>query len=186
MDLFSRRMISDLYGNPHSENAPARLSGEAVDRVRARTLRFLGADPEHFDLVFVANATAGVKLVADAFRDLAEKSRAQRFWYGFHKDAHTSLVGVRELTYGCHDCFESDDEVEAWLDAPASGLASTYPPGELGLFAYPGVSHTRCTLPLPPLSAVPSRCTPAMLCLWRAGLRMPPKLAPRTPAPGNY
>ena len=134
-------MISDLYGNPHSENAPARLSGEAVDRVRARTLRFLGADPEHFDLVFVANATAAVKLVADAFRDLAEKSRARRFWYGFHKDAHTSLVGVRELARGCHDCFESDADVEAWLDAPAARTRASYPPGELGLFAYPGQSN---------------------------------------------
>lgn len=148
MDLFSRRMISDLYGNPHSANGPAQRSGEAVDRVRARTLRFLGADPAHFDVVFVANATAGVKLVAEAFRDLAEGSRARRFWYGYHKDAHTSLVGVRELApRGCHDCFETDAAVEAWLADPCAG--SAYPPGELGLFAYPGQSNmTGRRLPL--------------------------------------
>lgn len=66
-----------------------------VDSVREKTLRLFGADPKHFDLVFVANATAAIKLVGDSFRDLAEKTRSGSFWYGFHKDSHTSLVGVR-------------------------------------------------------------------------------------------
>lgn len=112
---FSEKMTSTLYGNPHSANEPARLSGEMVDAVRERTLRFLGADPEHFDLVFVANATAGIKLVADAFRDLAEKTWTGSFWYGYHKDAHTSLVGVRELAGAEARCFTGDAEVEHWL-----------------------------------------------------------------------
>lgn len=68
-----------------------------VDDVRLQALQFLGADPAHFDLVFVANATAGMKLVGDAFRDLAEQTHEKRFWYGYHTEAHTSLVGVRQL-----------------------------------------------------------------------------------------
>lgn len=122
-------MTSGLYGNPHSANEPAARSGRAVDAARAQALRFLGADPRHFDLVFVPNATAAVKLVADAFRDLAERGThrggrgAGGFWYGYHKDSHTSLVGVRELAgqggRGSH-CFESDDEVERWLSDPDS------------------------------------------------------------------
>ncbi|KAK9771154.1 putative Pyridoxal phosphate-dependent transferase [Seiridium cardinale] len=141
IESFTQKMISNLYGNPHSENLPAQLSGDVVDEVREKTLRFLGADPEHFDLVFVANATAAIKLVAEAFRDLAEKSRARRFWYGFHKDAHTSLVGVREFTHGQHHCFESDEEVEAWLRTPTSSFVGRYDPDGLGLFAYPGQSN---------------------------------------------
>lgn len=117
------------------------LSGNVVDEVRERTLRFLGADPAAFDLVFVANATAAIKLVAEAFRDLAAKTRARRFWYGFHKDAHTSLVGVRELAGGWHHCFEGDAEVDAWLDAPAAFLAHRLDPAGLGLLAYPGQSN---------------------------------------------
>jgi molybdenum cofactor sulfurtransferase len=109
--------------------------------VREKTLRFLGADPEHFDLVFVANATAAIKLVADSFRDLAEKSRANNFWYGYHKDAHTSIVGVREFTYGQHHCFESDHEVEAWIESPPSTFVNRRNPDGLGLFAYPGQSN---------------------------------------------
>src|SRR5436190_20215452 len=93
VDTFSANMISSLYGNPHSASTPAELSGHVVDSVRERTLWFFGANPEHFDLVFVANATAAIKLVMDSFRDLAVNATATRgaFWYGYHRDAHTSI-----------------------------------------------------------------------------------------------
>jgi len=97
IEQFSRKMISNLYGNPHSASEPAKLSSRVVDEVRLAALDFFGADPEHFDLVFTANATASIKLVAESFRDLAaDNSASGKFWYGYHKDAHTSLVGVRE------------------------------------------------------------------------------------------
>ncbi|KAM0440091.1 hypothetical protein ACHAQK_005888 [Fusarium lateritium] len=102
-------MIGNLWGNPHSENLPAKLSGDMVDSIRAKTLEFFGADPEHFDLVFVANATAGIKLVADAFRDLGENTSTKSFWYGYHKEAHTSIIGIRALTSGDSHCFEDDE-----------------------------------------------------------------------------
>lgn len=138
---FSDAMINNLWGNPHSENLPAKLSGNMVDDIRARTLSFLGADPEHFDLVFVANATAAVKLVADAFRDLGEKSSTGGFWYGFHREAHTSIVGVRALTAGDHHCFDTDQSVERWLASPQNSKVHGYKSTGLGLFAYPGQSN---------------------------------------------
>lgn len=134
--------MADLYGNPHSANAPAKISGDVVDGVREQTLRFFGADPKHYDLIFVANATAGIKLVADAFRDLAEKTRTGTFWYGYHKEAHTSLVGVREFTNGDHHCFEVDNDVVAWLENPAnSRIVHRRNLTGLGLMAYPGQSN---------------------------------------------
>lgn len=169
VDAFAQKMVANLYGNPHSENSPAKLSGDVVDQVRLKTLQFLGADPNDFDLIFVANATAAIKLVAESFRDLAEKTRERRFWYGYHKDAHTSLVGIRELTHGNAHCFETDQEVENWLRYPeATTTAMGFPnrrnyyhhhgpphgarhgPGHgLGLFAYPGQSNmTGRRLPL--------------------------------------
>ncbi|KAL2178844.1 pyridoxal phosphate-dependent transferase [Thermothelomyces heterothallicus CBS 202.75] len=163
----------NLYGNPHSANRPAARSGAAVDAIRARALAFLGADPARFDLVFTANATAAIKLVADAFRDLGEKVLSPTtpgaaagaaataaaggggggggggFWYGYHREAHTSLVGVRELAAGGHYCFVGgDDEVEAWLDGrvavrPGSGpvVLPGYPGMAPGLVAWPGQSN---------------------------------------------
>ncbi|KAK4171828.1 putative molybdenum cofactor sulfurase [Triangularia setosa] len=147
---FSHKMLNNLYGNPHSENQPAKVSGDMVDAIRLKALRFLGADPEHFDLIFTANATAAIKLVADSFRDLAEQTRSGSFWYGYHRDAHTSLVGIRELVHNSeHHVFAHDQEVEAWLDNPDAYHREIERVSSLGLFAWPGQSNlTGRRLPL--------------------------------------
>ena len=139
-------LVSNLYGNPHSACTPAKLSGQLVDDTRERTLRFFGADPEHFDLIFTANATASIKLVMESFKDASKTSRGDRgFWYGYHADAHNSVVGVRECTNNNQHCFSRDSEVEKWL----SGKSKLNPTNKLGLFAYPGQSNmTGRRLPL--------------------------------------
>ena len=128
-------MTSNLLGNPHSASPAAQLSSRRIDDVRLRMLHLFNADPEHYDLVFVANATAGMKLVMDAFRE-----QEQGFWYGYHKDAHTSLVGIREVARAGHYCFGSDAEVVLWMDG---GDVNGCSRGEasLGLFAYPAQSN---------------------------------------------
>jgi molybdenum cofactor sulfurtransferase len=137
VDRFSRDMVANLYGNPHSASPSSDLSTRRVAEVRNRTLAFFRADPEHFDLIFVANATAAIKLVADAFREV----EAPGFWYGYHRDAHTSLVGVRQLASSSR-CFESNEEVETWLQdigtAEPSDIASDV---KTALFAYPAQSN---------------------------------------------
>ncbi|KAJ5201997.1 Molybdenum cofactor sulfurase [Penicillium cinerascens] len=132
IETFSRHMISNLYGNPHSLSLSSQLSTQRTDDIRLRVLRFFNADPEEFDLVFVANATAAIKLVADSFRD----SDHRGFWYGYHVDAHTSIVGVRELADMGHQCFQSDAEVDAWISELASN--QTKAPR---LFAFPAQSN---------------------------------------------
>lgn len=133
MDEFSKDMMSSLLGNPHSASSSSQLSTHRTDDVRLRVLHFFNADPDHFDLVFVANATAGIKLVCEGFRE-----HKHGFWYGYHKDSHTSLVGVREAARGAHHCFGSDDEVEKWLDEGTNALRGDK---RLGLFAYPAQSN---------------------------------------------
>jgi molybdenum cofactor sulfurtransferase len=142
--------VSNLYGNPHSANAPAKLSGQLVDDTREKTLRFFGADPEHYDLIFVANATAAIKLVMESFKDLSITSKLVdgheggfRFFY--HIDCHNSVIGVRETTDDNHYCFRNDAEVAQWL----AGTSSQNEGEKLGLFAYPGQSNmTGRRLPL--------------------------------------
>ncbi|KAL2808847.1 molybdenum cofactor sulfurase [Aspergillus granulosus] len=134
IDSFSRDLTTNLYGNPHSLSASSQLSSQRVDDIRLKALRFFNADPEDFDLVFVANATAAIKLVADSFRDLTP----QGFWYGYHVDAHTSLVGARELAGAGSRCFMTDEEVGSWISELDSGSGVSDPPK---LFAYPGQSN---------------------------------------------
>jgi molybdenum cofactor sulfurtransferase len=122
-------MISNLYGNPHSASNASQLTTRRIEDVRLRLLELFNADPQEFDVIFVANATAGIKLVMDAFRDHEEG-----FWYGYHRDAHTSLIGVREAATE-HRCFTSDAEVNDWIDRHDNECAQTR------LFAYPAQSN---------------------------------------------
>ncbi|OCL13832.1 PLP-dependent transferase [Glonium stellatum] len=143
---FSDDLISNLYGNPHSASTPSTLAGDRVDEIRIRALHFFNADPDHFDLIFVSNATAAIKLVAESFRDyplLSENKRSKGFWYGYHRDAHTSLVGVREITHGSHWCFRDDEEVNQWIHRSKNGAKVKIGPlkGQIGLFAFPGQSN---------------------------------------------
>lgn len=137
-------MIENLYGNPHSESSPSRVAGHRVDEVRERALRFFNASSEHFDLVFVANATAAIKLVIECVKDHAAASNTP-VWYGYHKDSHTSVVGIREATK-LQRCFNSDEEVDLWINSGGLGGPRAR---QLGLFAYPGQSNmTGRRLPL--------------------------------------
>lgn len=128
-------MIANLLGNPHSTSAASQRATRQIEDIRLKTLQFFNASSDNFDLVFVANATAGIKLVMEGFRE-----HADGFWYGYHKDAHTSMVGVREVATSGHHCFESDGEVEEWLEEVGTMKVPPNNPA-LGLFAYPAQSN---------------------------------------------
>ncbi|KAJ5597425.1 Pyridoxal phosphate-dependent transferase major region subdomain 1 [Penicillium hordei] len=150
---FTEEMSTSLLGNPHSDSRSSQLSTKKVEEVRKRTLEFFNADPEHFDLVFVMNATAAVKLVLEALKDvpvsqdLERTSWGPRFWLGYHLESHTSILGVRELADAGQHCFVSDDEVESWLRPTSSKDETGRCPGQIsktfqvGLFAYPGQTN---------------------------------------------
>ncbi|GAB1310450.1 hypothetical protein MFIFM68171_00660 [Madurella fahalii] len=132
MDRFARDMTLNLFGNPHSASASSQLSTSRIEDIRLRVLRFLNADPAEFDLVFVANATAGIKLVADALR-----AAPGGFDYAYHQASHTSLVGVREEARNSL-CFD-DRQVEEWFagSPPFEGSNGD----RTVLFAYPAQSN---------------------------------------------
>jgi len=106
-------------------------------------LEFFKADLQHFDLIFVANATAAIKLVADGMRGNPH-DKDVGFWYGYHAAAHSSLVGVREIATARSRCFNSDEEVEKWLlgehKQPTPDASSLSKP-KLRLFAFPAQSN---------------------------------------------
>ncbi|KAK8048604.1 MOSC N-terminal beta barrel domain-containing protein [Apiospora phragmitis] len=91
VDEFAVDMTTNLFGNPHSASSSSQSSTARIDDVRVQVLQLFNADPTEFDVVFVANATAGIKLVADALR-----SAPGGFSFMYHQACHTSLVGVRQ------------------------------------------------------------------------------------------
>ena len=132
MDKFAKDMTSNLFGNPHSASASSLSSTARIEDTRLRVLRFFNADPAEFDLVFVANATAGIKLVADALR-----AAPDGFDYAHHQASHTSLVGVREEAR--NSLCLGDGQVEDWAAGrcPFEDDDTDRPV----LFAYPAQSN---------------------------------------------
>lgn len=126
-------MTASLLGNPHSASPSSQLATLRVEDTRLRALRFFNADPAEFDLVFVANATAGIKLVAEALR-----ASPDGFDYVYHEASHTSLVGIREEARNslCLD----NGQVEDWLRGDCLSAYDERDPSTL-LFAYPGQSN---------------------------------------------
>ncbi|KAL3464510.1 pyridoxal phosphate-dependent transferase [Aspergillus heterothallicus] len=145
--VYARSMIQsytddlqrNLYGNPHSDNTPSRISGALVDATRLQLLRFFGADPSGFDLIFTANATASIKLVGECMSHYApslmtSSSKRRGFHYVYHQDSHTSLVGLRQIASGGSLCLQGDAAVENWIRKGGKSKVAT-------LFAYPGQSN---------------------------------------------
>ncbi|KAI1146183.1 molybdenum cofactor sulfurase [Nemania diffusa] len=133
VDSFATEMVANLYGNPHSASASSQYTTLRIENVRHRVLQFFNADPAEFDLVFVANATAGIKLVSDAFRGFPEG-----FNYCYHQACHTSLVGVRQEAENSY-CLDSDG-VDKWMTGEHFDLKITPSPRPT-LFAYPAQSN---------------------------------------------
>lgn len=133
MERFASDMITSLYGNPHSSSTPSQLSTRRIEDIRLRVLQFFNADPEDFEVIFVANATAGIKLVMDSFRGSEDG-----FLYGYHKDAHTSLIGVRENAVASR-CLTDEDAEE--LVSGSHFFMDNSSDNCPGLFAYPAQSN---------------------------------------------
>lgn len=63
----ARRLLRSVRGNPHSESAPSLASTESLEEARSLTLGFFNADPREYDLVFTANASGAMRILAEAF-----------------------------------------------------------------------------------------------------------------------
>ncbi|KAH3938403.1 hypothetical protein HBH53_260410 [Parastagonospora nodorum] len=77
LKAFCEEIITILLANPHF-NASEPSPSSSI---------FFDADPDHFDVVFTANATPAIKLVIECFSNLSS-----RFNHVYHRNCHTSLI----------------------------------------------------------------------------------------------
>ena len=128
-------MQANLLSNPHSDASNPSISAMMVEYTRQKVLKLFRADPAYFDVVFTANATAAVKLVAECF-----SGHADGFNYRYHRNCHTSLVGVRELARQSK-CLADDRETQQWLERGDGSLTSADDSSRPTLFSYPAQSN---------------------------------------------
>lgn len=133
VDRFANEMTASLLGNPHSASPSSQSSTLRIEDARLRALQFFHAHPDEFDLIFVANTTAGIKLVVEALR-----AHPEGFDFVYHQSSHTSLVGVREEARNSF-CID-DGQVREWLCGNDALVAGSMPSSTM-LFAYPGQSN---------------------------------------------
>jgi len=134
----SHLLLAHVFGNPHSTSPTSIESTRLVERCRHRILRFFGADPDEYAVVFTANASHALKLVGESYPFAA----GDQFLLTF--DNHNSVNGIREFdrTHGARTIYvpmippelRVDDTVlERFLEEAA--------PDRRNLFAFPAQSN---------------------------------------------
>jgi selenocysteine lyase/cysteine desulfurase len=84
------RLRGGIYGNPHSDSIPSRASTGMIDEARERVLRFLGVDSSTHEVIFTANTSAAIKLVAESYPFDGDSTCV------LSTDNHNSVNGLRE------------------------------------------------------------------------------------------
>ncbi|PGH01602.1 hypothetical protein GX51_05167 [Blastomyces parvus] len=84
-------LARNIFGNPHSINPTSSAITELDEQARARVLSFFNASPEEYIVIFTPNASAGMKIVAEAY-PFAPGAELILLW-----DNHNSVHGIREF-----------------------------------------------------------------------------------------
>jgi len=126
-------LAGSVLGNPHSQSVASLRSTEIIEDARRLTLAFFSADPDEYEVVFTANASGGVRLVAEAFQ-FRPGSRLV-----LSADNHNSVNGIREIARarGADVAYARLDEALRLESVDRSLTRATAP----SLFAFPAQSN---------------------------------------------
>ncbi|RUP43160.1 pyridoxal phosphate-dependent transferase [Jimgerdemannia flammicorona] len=127
-------LSTHLYGNPHSQSPSSSLTQQRVTAVRTRVLRMLGVDPGSgaYDVIFTANASAAIRIVGECFPWQAGSQ------YLCLREAHTSLVGVRECALAVEGAtvrMVTEEEVEVMFPRMDNAMSHENPRHETAIGA---------------------------------------------------
>lgn len=129
-----RMLRSSILGNPHSGS---RSSGENYERARQAIYHFFRCPPNEYEIIFTANASSAIRLVAESFP--FERGTEVLLT----KDNHTSVHGLREYakSKGASVKYIPLDQD---LQIPSSSMQralTNLSQGHIHLLAYPAQSN---------------------------------------------
>ncbi|KAH8342704.1 hypothetical protein KR084_001054 [Drosophila pseudotakahashii] len=101
----AEQLQRNVICNPHT----CRLTGDFVDQVRFKVLEFFNTTAEDYHVIFTANATAALSLVADNF-DFGSSGD-----FHFCQENHTSVLGMRERVQANGIYMLKETEISAGL-----------------------------------------------------------------------
>ena len=128
----ARVLESNVYGNPHSDSGSSRASTALIAAARQSVLQFFGADAGEYSVIFTANTSAAIRIVAEAF------PFDEHTPFVLTSDNHNSVNGIREYARaagGTTRYVQLDDELRV-VDVQRA-LRET----KSGLFAFPAQSN---------------------------------------------
>lgn len=86
----AKDLMSNVYGNPHSQSDSSIATSDIVTSVRHQVLKYFNASPRDYKCIFTSGATAALKLVGECF----PWSRDSCYMYTMEN--HNSVLGIRE------------------------------------------------------------------------------------------
>ncbi|XP_064555458.1 molybdenum cofactor sulfurase isoform X1 [Drosophila montana] len=118
----AQQLQRDVICNPHT----CRATGDYVDQVRYRILEFFNTNADDYHVVFTANATAALRLVAEHF-DFGKDGN-----FHYCQENHTSVLGMRQLVKAKRiyvlnkDSIVLNDVEQPVAPAPASATGAAH------------------------------------------------------------
>eukprot|EP00026_Physarum_polycephalum_P002275 Phypoly_transcript_02281.p1 GENE.Phypoly_transcript_02281~~Phypoly_transcript_02281.p1 ORF type:complete len:806 (+),score=63.06 Phypoly_transcript_02281:39-2420(+) len=85
-----QNLLTNTYGNPHSQSTCSSRTTECIEQVRDRILQFFNTSSKNYHVIFTSGCTDGLKKVAEWF----PWNSSSAFVYS--EESHNSVVGMRE------------------------------------------------------------------------------------------
>ncbi|XP_034374571.1 molybdenum cofactor sulfurase isoform X2 [Arvicanthis niloticus] len=138
---FTKDLMDNVYGNPHSQNNTSKLTHDTVEQVRYRILRHFHSTPEDYSVIFTAGSTAALRLVAETFPWVSRAPENSGSHFCYLTDNHTSVVGMRKVA-AAMDVTCTPVKPEDMRSAEGKGAAACDPDCQIPhLFCYPAQSN---------------------------------------------
>ncbi len=126
-----------VFGNPHSINPTSLAMTKLVEEARHAVLRYFNASADEYVVIFTANATGALRLIAEAYPFEDDGHLVITY------DNHNSAVGIREhaRAQGAHLTYVPLVVPDMQVDETALFEALDQPDTGSKLFVYPAQSN---------------------------------------------